>query len=62
MKHIINIKTSDEFNDLKDSLNRPNVILLKEENKLTVNSFETYKNNYVPDYKIKLMINISDTL
>lgn len=34
----------------------------KEENKLTVNNFETYKNNYVPDYKIKLMINISDTL
>lgn len=34
----------------------------KEENKLTVNDFETYKNNYVPDYKIKLMINISDTL
>lgn len=34
----------------------------KEDNKLTVNNFETYKNNYVPDYKIKLMINISDTL
>lgn len=34
----------------------------KEENKLTVNDFETYKNNYVPDYQIKLMINISDTL
>ena len=34
----------------------------KEENKLTVNNFELYKNNYVPDYKIKLMINISDTL
>lgn len=34
----------------------------KEENKLTVNDFEMYKNNYVPDYKIKLMINISDTL
>ena len=34
----------------------------KEENKLTVNDFETYKNNYLPDYKIKLMINISDTL
>jgi hypothetical protein len=34
----------------------------KEENKLTVNNFETYKNNYVPDYKIKFMINISDTL
>lgn len=34
----------------------------KEENKLTINDFETYKNNYVPDYKIKLMINISDTL
>lgn len=34
----------------------------KEENKLTVNDFEIYKNNYVPDYKIKLMINISDTL
>lgn len=34
----------------------------KEENKLTVNNFETYKNNYVPDYKIKLMINISDML
>ena len=34
----------------------------KEENKLTVNDFETYKNNYVPDYKIKFMINISDTL
>lgn len=34
----------------------------KEENKLTVNNFETYKNNYVPDYKIKLMIKISDTL
>lgn len=34
----------------------------KEENKLTINDFETYKNKYVPDYKIKLMINISDTL
>lgn len=34
----------------------------KEDNKLTVNDFEMYKNNYVPDYKIKLMINISDTL
>ena len=34
----------------------------KEENKLTVNDFEMYKNDYVPDYKIKLMINISDTL
>ena len=34
----------------------------KEENKLTVDDFETYKNNYFPDYKIKLMINISDTL
>lgn len=34
----------------------------KEENKLTINDFETYKNDYVPDYKIKLMINISDTL
>ena len=34
----------------------------KEDNKLTVNVFEMYKNNYVPDYKIKLMINISDTL
>lgn len=34
----------------------------KEENKLTVNDFEIYKNNYVPDCKIKLMINISDTL
>lgn len=34
----------------------------QEENKLTVNDFEMYKNNYVPDYKIKLMINISDTL
>lgn len=34
----------------------------KEENKLSVNDFEIYKNNYVPDYKIKLMINISDTL
>ena len=33
-----------------------------EDNKLTVNDFEMYKNNYVPDYKIKLMINISDTL
>lgn len=34
----------------------------KEENKLTVNDFEIYKNNYVPDYQIKLMINISDML
>ena len=34
----------------------------KEDNKLTVNDFEMYKNNYVPDYKIKLMTNISDTL
>lgn len=34
----------------------------KEDNKLTVNDFEMYKNDYVPDYKIKLMINISDTL
>lgn len=34
----------------------------KEDNKLTVNDFEMYKNNYVPDYKIKLMINISDML
>lgn len=34
----------------------------QEENKLSVNDFETYKNDYVPDYKIKLMINISDTL
>ena len=34
----------------------------KEDNKLTVNDFEMYKNNYVPGYKIKLMINISDTL
>lgn len=34
----------------------------KEDNKLTVNDFEMYKNNYFPDYKIKLMINISDTL
>lgn len=34
----------------------------QEENKLSVNDFETYKNDYVPDYKIKLMINISDAL
>lgn len=34
----------------------------KEENKLSVNDFEMYKNDYVPDYKIKLMINISDSL
>ena len=34
----------------------------QEENKLSVNDFEMYKNNYVPDYKIKLMINISDSL
>lgn len=40
MKHIINIKTSDEFNDLKDSLNRPNVILLKEENNKVLYNFK----------------------
>jgi len=40
VKHIINIKTSDEFNDLKDSLNRPNVILLKEENNKVLYNFK----------------------
>lgn len=44
MKHIINLKRNDEFNDIKSSINKPNVILIKEDNnKLIYNFKETLK-------------------
>lgn len=47
MKHIINIRTSDEFNDIKSSINKPNVILIKEDNnKLIYNFIEKLKDVY----------------
>ena len=47
MKHIINIRTSDEFNDIKSSINNPNVILIKEDNnKLIYNFIEKLKDVY----------------
>lgn len=47
MKHIINIRTSDDLNDIKSSIIKPNIILLKEENnKLLYNFKETLKEEY----------------
>lgn len=47
MKHIINLKRNDEFNDIKSSINKPNVILIKEDNnKLIYNFIEKLKDVY----------------
>ena len=47
MKHIINIRTSDDLNEIKSSIIKPNIILLKEENhKLLYNFKETLKDEY----------------